>query len=451
MSRRRKRKGRIRWNRIFIVLFIIIFIISSIKITNYIIYNNKVYNTIVESSAKDVIIKKKYKKLKLYNKTIDLIKSDNVSIVIQNKNTKVYLESNNIKKNMPIKVKTYNKKLKYKNFPKVKALFIENNNFTKKSSKVEILLPSYLTKNKIVDIYGVRSDNKVNQIDLAEKVKDKVTIKPNKKYVRYFITYIPLDDIKISNSTVNKDSIVNLNIKYIPEVATIKDYEYTKIGDIFMLNKDKKIIATKSGTGKITIKHTYQNISKTATITVKEEKIKIEKKDGLTYVNGILIVNKTYSLPKDYDPGKINDEAKKSFEEMREAASKDKITLWIQSGYRSYKTQDELYNNYVKQNGKEKADTFSAKPGHSEHQSGYAMDLNIIDSSFEGTKEAIWIEKNCYKYGFIIRYPKGKEKITGYKYEPWHIRYLGKENAKKVYESGLTLEEYLGIDSKYND
>ena len=451
MSRRRKRKGRIRWNRIFIVLFIIIFIISSIKITNYIIYNNKVYNTIVESSAKDVIIKKKYKKLKLYNKTIDLIKSDNVSIVIQNKNTKVYLESNNIKKNMPIKVKTYNKKLKYKNFPKVKALFIENNNFTKKSSKVEILLPSYLTKNKIVDIYGVRSDNKVNQIDLAEKVKDKVTIKPNKKYVRYFITYIPLDDIKISNSTVNKDSIVNLNIKYIPEVATIKDYEYTKIGDIFMLNKDKKIIATKSGTGKITIKHTYQNISKTATITVKEEKIKIEKKDGLTYVNGILIVNKTYSLPKDYDPGKINDEAKKSFEEMREAASKDKITLWIQSGYRSYKTQDELYNNYVKQNGKEKADTFSAKPGHSEHQSGYAMDLNIIDSSFEGTKEAIWIEKNCYKYGFIIRYPKGKEKITGYKYEPWHIRYLGKENAKKVYESGLTLEEYLGIDSKYKE
>ena len=218
-----------------------------------------------------------------------------------------------------------------------------------------------------------------------------------------------------------------------------------------MLNKDRKIVAVKAGTGKITIKHTKQNISKTAKITVKEEKIKIEKKDGLTYVDGILIVNKTYSLPKDYDPGKINDTAKKAFEEMREAASKDKITLWIQSGYRSYKTQDELYNNYVKQNGKEKADTFSARPGHSEHQTGYAMDLNIIDSSFEGTKEAIWIEKNCYKYGFIIRYPKGKDKVTGYKYEPWHIRYLGKELAKKVYDSGLTLEEYLGIDSKYKE
>ncbi|MBQ9023693.1 MAG: M15 family metallopeptidase [Bacilli bacterium] len=218
-----------------------------------------------------------------------------------------------------------------------------------------------------------------------------------------------------------------------------------------MINKDKKIVAKKAGKSTITIKHTYQNITKTATITVKEEKNNIEVKNGITYVNGILIANKTYSLPKDYDPGKINDDALKAFEEMRQAASKDKITLWIQSGYRSYKTQEELYNNYVKQNGKEKADTFSARPGHSEHQSGYAMDLNIIDSSFEGTKEAIWIEKNCYKYGFILRYPKGKEKITGYKYEPWHLRYLGKDLAKKVFSSGLTLEEYLGIDSKYKD
>lgn len=448
---RRRRKGRIRWNRVFIVLFIILFIVFVIKLTNYILYNNKVYNTVVESSAKDALINKKYKKLRIYNKTIDLIKSDNVSIVIKNKNTKVYLESKNVEKNMDITVKTYNKRLHFDNFPKVKSLFIENKGIVKKSSKVEITLPKYLTKNHIVDVYGVRNDNRVNQIDLAEKVENTITIKPQKQYERYFITYIKLDDIKIKNSTVNSGSIVNLNIKYVPEVATIKDYEYTDIGDIFMINKDKKIVAKKAGKSTITIKHTYQNITKTATITVKEEKNNIEVKNGITYVNGILIANKTYSLPKDYDPGKINDDALKAFEEMRQAASKDKITLWIQSGYRSYKTQEELYNNYVKQNGKEKADTFSARPGHSEHQSGYAMDLNIIDSSFEGTKEAIWIEKNCYKYGFILRYPKGKEKITGYKYEPWHLRYLGKDLAKKVFSSGLTLEEYLGIDSKYKD
>ena len=449
--KRRKRKGHIRWKRVFIVLFIILFIIFAIKLTNYILYNNKVYNTVVESSAKDAVIKKKYKKLRIYNKTIDLIKSDNVSIVIKNKNTDTYLESKNVKKNMDITVKTYNKKLYFKNFPKVKSLFIENKGMIKKASKVEIMLPKYLTKNHIVDVYGVRKNDIVNQIDLAEKVQDKITIKPKKDYERYFITYIPLDDIKISDSTVNKDSVINLNIKYIPEVATIKDYEYTKIGDIFMLNKDGKIIAKKAGTGKITIKHTYQNISKTATVRVKEDKNKIETKNGITYVNGILIVNKSYSLPKDYDPGKLSDEVKSAFDEMKEAASKDKITLWIQSGYRSYKTQEELFNNYVKQSGKEKAETFSARPGHSEHQTGLAMDLNIVDSSFEGTKEAIWIEKNAYKYGFIVRYPKGKESITGYKYEPWHIRYLGKDIAKKVYSSGLTLEEYLGIGSKYKD
>ncbi|MBO6145186.1 MAG: M15 family metallopeptidase [Bacilli bacterium] len=218
-----------------------------------------------------------------------------------------------------------------------------------------------------------------------------------------------------------------------------------------MINENNKIVGKKAGKDKITIKHTISKIEATATITVKEEENKIETKDGITYVNGILIVNKTYSLPKDYDPGKINDDALNAFNEMKEAAAKDNIKLWIQSGYRSYKTQEGLYNNYVKEDGKDKADTYSARPGHSEHQSGYAMDLNIIGSAFEGTPEAIWIDKNCYKYGFIIRYPKGKENITGYKYEPWHIRYLGKENAKKVYESGKTLEEYLGIDSKYKN
>ena len=279
----------------------------------------------------------------------------------------------------------------------------------------------------------------------------KFSIKPNEHYVRYFVTYVKLNDIKVSNSTINKGSVANLNVKYIPETATVKDYEYTKIGDIFMINENNKIVGKKAGKDKITIKHTISKIEATATITVKEEENKIETKDGITYVNGILIVNKTYSLPKDYDPGKINDDALNAFNEMKEAAAKDNIKLWIQSGYRSYKTQEGLYNNYVKEDGKDKADTYSARPGHSEHQSGYAMDLNIIGSAFEGTPEAIWIDKNCYKYGFIIRYPKGKENITGYKYEPWHIRYLGKENAKKVYESGKTLEEYLGIDSKYKN
>jgi LAS superfamily LD-carboxypeptidase LdcB len=101
--------------------------------------------------------------------------------------------------------------------------------------------------------------------------------------------------------------------------------------------------------------------------------------------------------------------------------------------------------------GQSTADTFSARPGHSEHQTGLAIDVNSIDDSFAATPESAWLASNAHRYGFIIRYPKGKEHITGYKYESWHIRYLGVDTATAVYNSGLTLEEYLGIDSKYSN
>ncbi len=174
----------------------------------------------------------------------------------------------------------------------------------------------------------------------------------------------------------------------------------------------------------------------------------VEVIDGVTYVQGIMIANKTYALPEAFDPG-VNPEAKAAFDRMQVAASAEMMSLSIVSGYRSYATQKETYNRFVNRDGKEKADTFSARPGHSEHQTGLAFDINYAGDSFGSTPEAAWLAANCWKYGFIIRYPEDKSHITGYKYEPWHIRYLGEENAKKVYQSGLTLEEYLGITSKY--
>lgn len=174
----------------------------------------------------------------------------------------------------------------------------------------------------------------------------------------------------------------------------------------------------------------------------------VEVIDGVTYVQGIMIANKTYGLPKSYDPG-VNSEAKAAFDRMQVAASAEMMSLSIVSGYRSYSTQETIYNRYVNRDGKEKADTYSARPGYSEHQTGLAFDINYAGDSFASTPEAAWLAENCWKYGFIIRYPKDKSHITGYKYEPWHIRYLGEETAKKVYENGLTLEEYLGITSEY--
>ena len=125
------------------------------------------------------------------------------------------------------------------------------------------------------------------------------------------------------------------------------------------------------------------------------------------------------------------------------------IQLYARSGYRSYNTQVSLYNSYVKNHGQEAADKFSAKPGQSEHQTGLSMDITSdrvnlqLTEDFGETEEGNWVKENAHRFGFIIRYPEGKEDITGYVYEPWHVRYVGEKLAKKVYESGLTLEEYF--------
>ena len=176
----------------------------------------------------------------------------------------------------------------------------------------------------------------------------------------------------------------------------------------------------------------------------------VEQINGITYVNGILIANKTYDLPSTYNPGGILPEAQAAFNEMKAAAARDGLNLWICSGFRDYWTQYNLYWNYVNRDGQWAADTYSARPGHSEHQTGLAIDINDASSNFNGTPAAKWIAAHCTEYGFIIRYPYGKQDKTGFMYEPWHVRYVGKDLAKKITASGLCLEEYLGIDSYYH-
>lgn len=175
----------------------------------------------------------------------------------------------------------------------------------------------------------------------------------------------------------------------------------------------------------------------------------ISEKDGITYVDGVLVANKTYALPEGYNPGALLPECEKAFNEMKAAAAKEDLNLWNASGFRSYELQQSLYNRYCDRDGKEAADRYSARPGHSEHQSGLALDLNEISSSFANTDEGKWVEENCHKYGFILRYPREKEAQTGYMYEPWHIRYVGVSVAERIYNSGLCLEEYFGITSVY--
>lgn len=179
-----------------------------------------------------------------------------------------------------------------------------------------------------------------------------------------------------------------------------------------------------------------------------------------------VLVNKEFALPDDYKPKDLvypdvrftfnekiekrmmRKEAAKALEEMFAGAKKDKIYLAGVSAYRSHSTQTKLFNRYVKKDGEAKAKTYSAVPGHSEHETGLAIDVSGSDgkcaaeSCFGDTKEADWLAKHAPEYGFIIRYPEGKEAITGYKYEPWHLRYVGKEIAADINKRDITLEEY---------
>ena len=173
--------------------------------------------------------------------------------------------------------------------------------------------------------------------------------------------------------------------------------------------------------------------------------------------DNLMIVNKFYYLKNDFEPedlvtlddiynigtnNKLRKVAAEAFMKMADAAKLDNISLKNASGYRNYEYQETLYNDYVKRDGKEAADTYSARAGYSEHQTGLATDINQINDAFENTDAFKWLSENAYKYGFILRYPKDKENLTGYKYEPWHYRYVGTSVAKQIYEEDLTFEEY---------
>ena len=144
-------------------------------------------------------------------------------------------------------------------------------------------------------------------------------------------------------------------------------------------------------------------------------------------------------------------EASVALTQLFAGAKKAGITLCGISGFRSYELQKSVYNKYTRQLGEKTAEIVSAKPGSSEHQTGLAIDISAkslnyaLTNSFANTREGKWLAENAAEYGFIIRYPKGKEAITGYVYEPWHFRYIGRELAIDITRKGLSLEEYYGI------
>lgn len=163
---------------------------------------------------------------------------------------------------------------------------------------------------------------------------------------------------------------------------------------------------------------------------------------GSTFVPELVRMGSSYA---NYSSAYLEPTAYEWFTRMVDDARKEGLQLYCVSAYRSYSYQSTLYQRYVRQDGRELADTYSARPGYSEHQTGLAVDINTASRSshFENTAQYQWLAENSWKYGFILRYPQDKEDITGFTFEPWHYRYVGQELAKAVYESGLTYDEYV--------
>ncbi len=175
-----------------------------------------------------------------------------------------------------------------------------------------------------------------------------------------------------------------------------------------------------------------------------------------------ILVNKYYYLKEDYEPNdlesidikysrsgmKLRKEAKDQFEAMAKDAEKEGLNLIVTSSYRGYDYQKKLYDDYVNTDGKEEADTYSARPGYSEHQTGLCVDIHNgkeIYTNFHKTEEYKWMQKNAHKYGFILRFPEDKVNLTGYQYESWHYRYVGQKIATYIHDNNLCLEEYYAM------
>lgn len=199
-------------------------------------------------------------------------------------------------------------------------------------------------------------------------------------------------------------------------------------------------------------------------LTVNHDNQKREFYQNITLIknpnSNLVLVNKFHCLPSNYIPYDLekidvmyaNDykyirkEVKKAFEQLSSDAKQLGYQIIAVSTFRSYHYQKNLYQYYVREKGKKYADNCSARPGHSEHQTGLSIDVmgeNMDYNQFAETKAFTWMKENAHKYGFIMRYPSGKEHITGFKYEPWHYRYVGKEVATTIYKKQITLEEYL--------
>ena len=268
-----------------------------------------------------------------------------------------------------------------------------------------------------------------------------------------------IDEKKIivkEKETKDKDNKEKINSNY--KLDQLENID--KKIDYFNYDYIERYIQYKDNNKNLDIEQIIKNVNMNLDKTQYEDRIPAKKLN-----TEVILVNKYYYLEENYIPNnleKINNQyaldnmklvktAKEEFERLSKEAAKEGLNIIAMSAYRSYSYQIDLYNRYAKSDGKEKADTYSGRPGHSEHQTGLAVDVynkKLPYTSFENTKEYEWMMKNAYKYGFILRFPKDKEEETGYHFESWHYRYVGIDIATYIKENNISFEEYYATKIK---
>lgn len=282
-------------------------------------------------------------------------------------------------------------------------------------------------------------------------------------YLINTITYHMSDEYKLLEKGYNKkevETILNETENKKEEREKIKETRYNKVipklltQKYFMFDNFDRYLnyANKNRDMDLKLVVTMVNVNRDYDFYTHVKNTDTSKKE-------LILVNKYNKLNKNFKPDQIveisnqyayegQQISKKVYEAYRSmwnAAKKEGLTLIVTSSYRDYESQDEIWNSFANSTGEEDADSRAARAGHSEHQTGLALDIVTYDSynnEFDQTDEFKWLKKNAHKYGFIMRYPKDKEEITGYDYESWHYRYVGKDVATKIYELGITFDEY---------
>lgn len=254
------------------------------------------------------------------------------------------------------------------------------------------------------------------------------------------------NDINNIYSILNEDSIsILINNNYIKDINNILSINYFKENNLerYISYYEKENLDIETTITYVNIgldSEYYSNI-----INIKDANninVLVNKYNKLS---STYIPNDLETISSKYGTGKLRKEAKNAFELMCQKAKEENVIIYSGSAYRSYEYQENLYNRYAKIDGIKKTDTYSARAGHSEHQTGLALDImnNHWDYIEKTDKEFTWLLNNSYKYGFILRYPENKEKITGYMYEPWHYRYVGIDIANEINKLNITYDEYI--------